>query len=616
MKICNHCGAQLPDNASVCFRCKASLTGAANPQQAQVNPQQAQVNPQQAQVNPQQAPAGQNPYGKPPVRPQAPAGQNAYARPPMGQQAPAGQNPYMQQPASQQPVNQPGAYAQPVSPANFGDAQMPPEKKGLSKGALIGIIAGAVAVVAIIVVVFVLLGGKKKQENMPAKGPSQQTTQAADTDYSALPNKLTAKKIGTAKKNINVGKGGIYYEDESGKFGIMSFDGKSDTGAKYAKCEDEGSYFVVSATSNMDENDLSTINVKGLTDVSGKELIPQKYAFIKVLDERYAEVLTASALTDSKDDCIFYLHEGYVSFSPSDDDIMFKGTWELFDIKAGDFVPGVSGTIATNITTYGSFVRYHGDDGEYHFVDSKGQPVSDSWEVLSDGSYYVKDGTTATMYDPQGNKLFSFNPDTDYNPQAPESDYYVARKSTEGSTTYACIDQKGKIISKEFEESFTASGKLILLEGCVYNFKGEKLIDGDYSTLRQDETFTSVYYLSSSNHEKVIDENGKVILSDDDGAELEASYYVAYKEANEERTYYCVNKQAFTISGSYATAEWLIEQKAGGDDYSNYNLVDTLSGNAIIKGYVSFAAQRDANGLLYVYAKNANSGTYDIYTVE
>lgn len=56
--------------------------------------------------------------------------------------------------------------------------------------------------------------------------------------YSEFPSKLTAEKIATLDMNeklMSVADGGIYYRSGD-KYGVMSFDGKYDTGAIYSYC--------------------------------------------------------------------------------------------------------------------------------------------------------------------------------------------------------------------------------------------------------------------------------------------------------------------------------------------------------------------------------------------
>lgn len=56
--------------------------------------------------------------------------------------------------------------------------------------------------------------------------------------YTSFPSKLTAEKIATLDmndKSMSVADGGIYYRSGD-KYGVMSFDGKHDTGAIYSYC--------------------------------------------------------------------------------------------------------------------------------------------------------------------------------------------------------------------------------------------------------------------------------------------------------------------------------------------------------------------------------------------
>ncbi|MFT4219618.1 MAG: hypothetical protein QM611_03765 [Microbacterium sp.] len=127
--------------------------------------------PPAAPVPPPTPPAGapQEPFAQ-----QPPAAQQPY--PP--QQPPAPQQPYGQQPYPQQapyaapPTGYAGQQPAPDYPGHAPQGAQPPaERKGLSKGALIGIIGGGAALVAIIVVVAVALTSLLSGGGQPAANP-------------------------------------------------------------------------------------------------------------------------------------------------------------------------------------------------------------------------------------------------------------------------------------------------------------------------------------------------------------------------------------------------------------------------------------------------------------
>ena len=59
---------------------------------------------------------------------------------------------------------------------------------------------------------------------------------------------LESEKIGSTDYTVHIADSGIYYTDENGKYGVMTFDGKEDTGAIYDFCAPEGPYYTVVST--------------------------------------------------------------------------------------------------------------------------------------------------------------------------------------------------------------------------------------------------------------------------------------------------------------------------------------------------------------------------------
>ena len=590
MKICKNCGAQLPDNANVCFRCKANVaTPNAQPQARPNQPGPARQ---------------QNQYAAPnrPVNPQAQQNQN-YGRPPVPQQ------PAMQQsgPYQQQQMG-PGV---PVPPAQ--NAPQPPKKK-LSTGALIGIICGAVALVALIIGLSIFIFGGDKKDNDTTTKPSSQSSQ--ETTNEDIPKELSIKKVGMTDKDISFGDGGIYYKQD-GKYGLMSFDGKNDTGAKYTRLEAEGNYFRVSTNPvKLDENNIDTINVNGLADVNGNMIIPEEYAYISVINNRYAQVITATKKTTNEDNCVFFIHNGMVvPMQPNEDSIMYEGVWQLVDLKTGYFIKNIKGTKATNISANHDFINYYDDARQKQFVNCKNETVPDNWKVLSEGAYIVTNGTTsATAFSPDGEKLFDYNPQTDYQPSGYNNGRFTADKYTDDEHYYAVLDSSGKVISKEFTDPIHLSGELILSEGNIYNLKGDLLVSGDYSTLEQDEVYTGVYYISSSAERRYIDVTGDTIYTTKDGAEIDSTNILAYKKSADEKLFYCLKDKDYTIKAKYDTAEkWLCEDS---EESGGYSLIEVLSGKTLLENCERIQCKRATDNTLYVYAQHDGDNSYVIYTVQ
>ena len=174
------------------------------PQQAQP-PQQPQA-PQQPGY-PQQAP--QQPYApQAPQQPQQPGYAPQAPQQPVQQPYPPQQQPYPQQPQPGYAPQQPGYPPQP-QPAQYGQPQQPgypaqagypgqqgypgaqpvavSERKGLSKGALIGIIGGGIAALAVIaIVITTIFSGGGGGGILGPKSPEDKAVAAVESFMNAL----------------------------------------------------------------------------------------------------------------------------------------------------------------------------------------------------------------------------------------------------------------------------------------------------------------------------------------------------------------------------------------------------------------------------------------------
>lgn len=132
----------------------------------------------------------------------------------------------------------------------------------------------------------------------------------------------------------------MYYKSENSKFGITTFDGKNDTGAKYTFCSPKQNYFEVATSEDIDFSNTSSLNCFGLVDATGKQIIPNEYAAIKIINERYVQVSKVTQPAQNEDEAlVFYSKDMFVVVgSPSENDLLYKGTWSVYDLQAKKFL--------------------------------------------------------------------------------------------------------------------------------------------------------------------------------------------------------------------------------------------------------------------------------------
>ena len=128
--------------------------------------------------------------------------------------------------------------------------------------------------------------GEKTESKRPSMDPSEYVA-PAPLVYTELPQSLKAEKVGSFTGEVKTADGGLYYQ-EGEKYGIMTLDGMVDSGPIYAICQPQKQYFAVSKTVG-DSANATSLNVVGLVDALGREVIPQELVDKMVKAGKYGQ---------------------------------------------------------------------------------------------------------------------------------------------------------------------------------------------------------------------------------------------------------------------------------------------------------------------------------------
>jgi len=448
----------------------------------------------------------------------------------------------------------------------------------------------------------------------------EETTEISEEKAKKLDVKLKAEKIGsvqTSDRTLNYAEGGIYYKNKNNKYGIISLDGKSDTGAKYNYCKQNGKYFDVSSRTISEDATVNDMNSVGVVDGNGNVIIPEAYASISVLNDRFIRVCEVTAKTNSKDDALVYAsNSNYVSLGPGANDTLYKGTWYVYDIRTGKKVVGVKGTMPYRVTTYGDYISFYTDDGKEKNVNSAGESLVEGATLLKDGSYVVKEGSVGVVYDTEGNKLFEYEAG-DYSISSLSNDdrYFVARKTVDSKYKYFLVDRKGKIVSSEFERTPSVYGNNLCLDGKLYDFKGNVVFEEKMYEWFLDELVTGNVFSIQTEDKKIflITERGEVLFEDviSDDVKFEGSKFLAKKQNENSYNYYSLKHNNYCIENGISVGPWIVGTKNPG---GFYDLMDVISGEKIIESYNDYTYVKSDSGIYYIYA--IDRGVTDIYVIK
>ena len=189
----------------------------------------------------------------------------------------------------------------------------------------------------------------------------------------ALPSKLVANKISTFNESTIMVYDGGYLYGKDGKIGISSFDGKSNSGAIYTSAKGMEKYFAVATTDvKTDVNNIESLNVFGLVDVTGRVIVPCEYSSISILNERYVKVCAATEKTTDKENAMIYMSkDSSISITPKDDDYFFNGVWYIYDITTGQKVEGATGKKTVNPRAKNNVISFTNDEGKEIVINEK-----------------------------------------------------------------------------------------------------------------------------------------------------------------------------------------------------------------------------------------------------
>lgn len=232
--------------------------------------------------------------------------------------------------------------------------------------------------------------------------------------------KVTAKKLQSLTAAQAEQMDTIDYENytftykSKDKMGIFDVETGEPLEAKYTNISEEYPqneeqkqvyYTVTTADLKKISNDKpDSYNCVGLINGKGKEMIPQEYASIEILNDRYAKVVKVSAVTTSKDEALVYVTDRMFAISAKEGDTLLKGTWEIFDMTTGQLVSGIKETKPEYVTAKGKFIKYGNKT-----VDDQGKVQGEDVTVLDYGYYVIEQDGNAVLYGNDSQKLFEFS---------------------------------------------------------------------------------------------------------------------------------------------------------------------------------------------------------------
>lgn len=249
------------------------------------------------------------------------------------------------------------------------------------------------------------------------------------------------------------------------------------------------------------------VNNNALMSAEGKILLPFEYALFawpasdnrSYTQDRFILAYTATDKTDSKDDALFYSTASLISLGPGQDDVMYKGFVQVYDIQKEKFVDNIKlEKVDKNDTvkTVGSSVLIQNEDKTHTLYDADGKKLCDL------GSKCIAIGTS------------------------------LIEKADSGSG-YRILDETGKETFKgegTVSEFPSTSGYFEVYESGKYKVldsRGKEVLQ--YAPELIYEEFHDLYRIKTAGAEKLVDASGNIV-AEGKITKLDTGYFTAEKE--------------------------------------------------------------------------------------
>ena len=443
--------------------------------------------------------------------------------------------------------------------------------------------------------------------------PAAATTAAPaeDPEPAGLKGELVKVMSVTGKygQDLQLHQAGVVYLNSSyDRMGLRSFDGETvvepiySIGSSYGEGKDfEGLYLIVSSDGSEMTKTPESINRLGLVDSKGEVILPEEYAAIYAANEYYAVCVKVEEETSSPEEAVLSVRANtFDSAAASSDKVYFTGEWQLMSLTTGEPVPDMGGTKEEEysnwkygINIYGELVKL----GRDKYIRGDGTELRQDATVLENGSYLIAEPSGGTLFATDGSEIFQYD-SNEYTIEAGQGDpsYYACRKLSDGYG-YTLLDEKGAPASVEFVTKAHSApytlGQLILLNpddtasrGRLYDREGKQVSETIFYMPRSEyDGFHHVIKAETNGTESdsylFIGDSGETLME----TPVKGSYLYDFA-IRKDSLFYNYSTGTFDLQGTQVAYWWVSVQNSGG----KYDLVDTFTGEKVLRGYDSYHA--------------------------
>ena len=476
---------------------------------------------------------------------------------------------------------------------------------------------------------------KRKNKNSEDSAYGEQSYTEPEAEKFFEPAKV--QKIGTSERKAHV-----YYDSDAGLYGVISVDGKYDTGLKYVHYSttytDE--YYEARTKKYGAADDFDSINSVELLDPYGNTLIGG-YCHYEVISERFFVAAKVVAINeDGASDFTYETADGRVSYDAE---------FYAYDIKRDKIVDGVK-SHKFFMSASGAFIKFYVDEENFATINADGYEIPEGADFIGDDlttrsdknivGYYkiIKDGV-GTVYNDKNEVVYTFDRDEKdgygYEPSDFSNGYSLGSRGYYTENQYHAIevllDESFTPVSPEIDVGNThkyqigLQNTIMLFKNLeepapyrLYNTNGEIIYETENSLsceVANSHRGDVPYFLFiDGGQDVIISKDGEIMYkgSGEAVAEFNHTAYAACRTVGEDCYYFCMKDKDFTVKAKAFASLGPNLVKIDAEDGTKY-VVDLATGETVISGYKDYNA-RTLGGDTYIFA-NYNNETSDIFYV-
>lgn len=428
-------------------------------------------------------------------------------------------------------------------------------------------------------------------------------TKAAPVEYNPVDFKVTLTEVGPLKEEIG------YFDDlplnytkdgDDYLYSLLSHEGEDLLGKTYHNYNYLGNGLAAAYDYSGEKPACELVNVE-----TGEILLSDGAAKVEKISDRFFYVIYATEVTENEDECFIYFTDSWVSITPGEDDVLYKGYGKVYDLEKGAFIDAL--TIedpGQDVEACGSTVCVESDWNVYDLYLEDGTVKSGVENVyVSDDHLMTYDYSKLTVYTTDFTEVAVLEKAMPIEMDDIYSDTYFVFKNEEGNSGVMDINGNEIIPAKYYGVSTIWNGLCVVYDYDfnygLYDLGGNELLPCEYEMIYGNDITMRVKTQDDVN---CFYFPGTGLVEAQDYTEADDIYYTYAEEGNYDLVNYFVlsTGEIITVEDYERAGIALIYSEEAG-------FMELVTGQTLLEGGFDNVKMTED----YIYVKKG--GTWTIY---